>query len=280
MGYTVAVSSHRHSPGETLKLKLATAATPSRARQAITMFEEALRHVDPGLQEDGVTIIVMNFDALIEIRGWKPPAEQAISLTAELVKNPVDAIQDHPHLADAAASLAEHIDALCPFQPTFWHGRRKIRSADEVFVHMLRAAGQTASLEVQQYRERQSQFLGETVIFSPILRVGRKNERGNLQARVILDGHPTDISVVQQLEEHIWDAAKSGRMLPLRLQGRWVKGDKHLLRLDKPEIVSIDATFTRTKGHELLDEVRASSELFADIDFKAILSNARRERED
>lgn len=243
------------------------------------MFEATLRQVDPELQEEGITVIVRNFDAAVEVRGWSADAEHAIRLTTQLVDDPVAAIQEHANLADAARVFADHVDVLTPFQPVFWRGRKKLRRADDVFVRALRGAG-LPTLHALEVAHDTEQLSGETQVFSPVLRAGRRLEGANLQARVVIHGRPTDVGVNGSLAEKVWDAAKSGKPFPIRLRGRWLRiGDGELV-LDKPEIIAIDSDFSLATGHELLEDIRARAGVFASIDFEEALNGIRSGREE
>lgn len=277
------MTSRPDTPKERLKLTLATPATPTRVRQAITMFEEALRFVDPELREEGITIVVTNFNTGVEVRGWQAPAQQAIRQTINLVASPIETIQEHANLGLAAVAIAKQLEALCPFEASFWAARKKIKQADATFVKALRAAGESVLLPkhaMLESAEEKAHFLGETVVFSQILRVGRRLEHTGLQARILLDGQLTDVPVAEQLEDIVWDVAKTGQVTPLRLQGRWVRGDAHSMRLDKPMIISVDATFSLATGLEILEEIEEDPHIFDGFDFKGILDRVQAEREE
>jgi hypothetical protein len=255
------------SSKECLRLTLDTPATPELVRALAQMFEETLRHIDPALHEGDVTMRVENSDIAAEIRGWREGGQRAVRLTAELVENPTAAVQKHDHLAAAARTLATHTAPLTPHRPTFWRGDKALRLVDDVFVRTMRAAGQTAMPRAEE------RLMGETVVYTAILRVGRTSEGGRLQARIRLEGRPVDVHVGEELVGHVWEVAKAGHVVPLRLRGQWVDSDTGDLCLAHAEIVGLDATFTSWTGRELLDEVKAHAGLFSADDFDRMLTD-------
>ena len=113
---------------------------------------------------------------------------------------------------------------------------------------------------------------GETVVYSPVLRVGRLHENGAVKARVRVEGRPIDINVINDLVEHVWGAAKTGEIMPLRLRGKWVEADDGELHLERAELIGIDATFVRWTGYQLLEDIKQYSSLFSSDDFERMLA--------
>jgi hypothetical protein len=267
-------SPRKRVPKQSLRLTLEAAATPERVRQVATMFEEALRQIDPQLREGDVTMVIENFSAAAEIRGWKPDGERVVRLTAELVENPIEAIQGDHRLTAAARVLAAHTAALAPCKPVFWRDGVAVRSVDDVFLRTMRAAGQpTTSADA-------GELTGETVVYSAVLRVGRRAEGGPVQARVILDGRPVDVEIFEGLVDHLWEAAKTGETLQMRLRGQWQDSGSGTLRLEHPTIIALDTTFAYATGRELMEEVRQHASMFSSDDFDRMLGELQPGKED
>lgn len=277
-GYTATVparpAKRALQPKEVLRLTLDVAATPERVGQIAALFHDTLSQIEPDLREGDVTMVVGNPTASAEVRGWQGGGERAVRLTADLVDNATDAVQKDERLAAAARTLARHADGLTPYHPKFWRGAEELRVVDDVFVRTMRAAGQPKT------SSSSGNLSGETVTYSPILRVGRVSEGGRVQARIRLDGRPLEVDIVPSLVEHIWDAAKTGEVLPLRVRGEWIEAKSGELRLDKAEIIGVDTTFEPWSGRELLDDVKQHAAVFTAEDFDRMLSDLQPGAED
>lgn len=262
----------RQRPGqptarERLRLTLESPATPACVKQLASMFEETSRQIDPDLVEGAVTMVVENFQLAVELRGWQDTGARVVRLTGDLVDNPIAAIQEHQNLTGAARVLAKYAAAIAVHRPVFWRDDVELRTVDEVFVRTMKAAGQPAASEVSEHLE------GETLVYSVVWRVGRSAEMGRLQARVQLDGTPRDVDVRDDLAELVWDVAKRGEIVPLRIRGRWVEAGEAGLRLHQPEIVGLDAHFAYAPGGELMAEMRSHPDLFSADDFERMLAD-------
>lgn len=277
-GYTAAVPARppksATQPKQVLRLTLDVAATPERVGQVAALFHDTLSQIEPDLREGDVTMVVGNHVASAELRGWQGGGERAVRLAADLVDNATDAVQKDERLAAAARTLARHADVLTPYHAKFWRGDKELRAIDDVFVRTMRAAGQST------VPSSSGNLSGETVTYSPILRVGRISEGGRVQARICLEGRPLEVDIVPNLVEHIWDAAKTGDVVPLRVRGEWIEGKTGELRLDKAEIIGVDTTFDPWSGRELLDDVKQHAALFAAEDFDRMLSDLHPGAED
>jgi hypothetical protein len=248
-------------------LTLDAAATPELVRRIAAMFEDTLSQIEPERREGDVTMRVENYHAIGEVRGWHEGGERTVRLAAELVENPTEAVQQHEHLAAAARTLAAHASALTVYHPVFWRGRRRLRPVDDIFVRTMRAAGQSTT------SRREGRLSGETVVYTPILRVGRAVEGGRLQARVRIEGRPAEVAVNEDLVAHVWEVAKSGQTVPVRLRGQWVESDSGDLHLDHPEIVGLDMTFDAWTGRDLLADAKQHAALFSGDDFERMLTD-------
>lgn len=247
-------------------MTLETAATPELVARLAAMFGETLRQVDPDLCQGDVTMRVENYTAAAELRGWRRGGERAVRLTAALVENPTEAVQKHEHLVGAARSLAMHTARLIPYEPKFWRNHKELRAVDDVLVRTMRAAGTSVG------PRSEGNLSGETIVYSPILRVGRALESGPVQARVRLDGRPIDVDVAAHLIAQAWEVAKTGDVVPLRLRGEWLDSEDGGLHLQRSQIVGLDSTFARWSGHELLEDVKRQSALFSSEDFERMLN--------
>lgn len=217
------------TPKESLRLTLESAATPEVVEHVAAMFNATLRQVDPELRVGDVTMRVDNYQASAEIRGWHDGGERAVRLTAELVDNAIEAVQKHAELAPAARTMAVYAAKLTVHRPKFWRNDVELRAVDDVFIRTMRAAGQTTS------PRDDGDSSGDTTVYASILRVGRSHESGPLQARIRLHGVATEVDVADDLAAHVWEVARTGDVVSLRLRGKWVETSDGELRLNSED---------------------------------------------
>lgn len=258
-----------------LTLTLEAPATPEHVRDVAALFTEALRRIDPGLGEAGVTMVVQNFATNAELRGRTEAGRQAVRTFGDLIHHPIEAVQRHPELTEAAHVVADRSEPLVPYAPRFYRGSKEIGRVDDVFVRSVRAAGQST------IRFEEGDPMGETITHSRILRIGRQDERRSLGIRVELWGRAREVEVGAGVPEAmLWDLAKEGRVARLRIRGRWGRGGDGLLDLRDPTLVDVEATFVRWSGSDLLAEVADHSDAFSRADFRRMLGDLHQQRED
>jgi hypothetical protein len=258
-----------------LKLTLEAPATPEHVRAVADLFAETLKRIDPALGEAGVTMVVQNFATNAELRGRTEAGRQAVRLFGDLIQHPIEAVQRHPELTEAAYIVADRGEALVPHVPRFYRGSKEIGRVDDVFVRSVRAAGQST------IRFAEGDPSGETVTHSRILRIGRQDERRSLAIRIELWGRPKEIEVDPHISERmLWEMARDGVVARLRVRGSWVRSDKGLLELREPRLVDVEATFSPWSGSELLAEMKEHADAFSRADFGRMLRELQEQRED
>lgn len=258
----------------TLRLALTAAATPEHVRDVADLFAASLRAINP-LLDEGVTLVVTNYALCAELRGQSLDGADAVKHLEELVSNPTKAIQQHPELMEAALTLATKSERLVQYEARFFSGTNELCRIDDVFVRTTRAAGQRAMPMAEGVPS------GETVMHSRILRVGRQRESDPLKARIELWGAAKDVDVEPRVnEESLWDLAKTGAVARLRVQGAWTQSTDGVFYLRNPKVVSVDETFKRWRGEDLLAEVRGNAHLFSRSSFDRITRELEEQQED
>lgn len=257
-------------PAEQLSLRLEAAASPDRVAAAAILFRDVLAAIDPALGSEDVTLVVSNLELVATARGRSPAGRRVVGSMEGLVRNPMHAVQGARELGRAAERLASCAKPFLPLKAKFLdrHGA-EISSVDYTFVRTLSAVAKDT------LREKEGGDLrGETVVFSRVYRFGRVDDGRELMARLHVDGRASDVRVDAGLEDSFWDAARSGEMLPIRLQGRWAEVEGEL-KLQEPVAISIDTTFRLWTGRELLEEAQRHADLFSEDDFERMLSDLR-----
>jgi hypothetical protein len=241
------------------------------------MFEETLAQIAPELEPGSITLIVSNYAAAMELRSWNSPAADALAMAEHLIANATEAVQGLPRLRSAARTLARHAEELTEYRPTFWKRDEKIGDLDEALVSTLHAVGRTIVYEIAEGR---MVLHGETVVFSPIFRVGRTGTRKHVKARMLLDGRPCEVLVAASAEDDAWSAARRGGVAEVRLRGRWGPFRDGHVRLVRPEILAISTDFSFSTGRELMDMAARHAELFTTDDYTRMLADIQGDQEE
>ncbi len=261
----------RGKPREVVRLTLDTASSPERVRDLATMFAETLRLIRPDMADGEVTMVVHNFTSDVEARGWEGDGESAIKLFVDLVNNPTEAVQANEELAAAARTLGNHAAEIARYRPVFWRDGKELRAVDDVFVRTMRAAGAEAT------KAASGSLTGATVVYSPVLRVGRKTEGGKVKGRVRLDGRFVDVEVDDDLVPDLFDAAKTGKVCQIRLCGQWVEDGDGGLTLRSPQVVALDLDYAPWSGRQILEAARELAPHFTTEDFDRMLRELQSE---
>jgi hypothetical protein len=271
--YTQSVAKRaKRQPREVIRLTLDAAATPERVRDLAKMFAETLRLIRPDMADGEVTMVVHNFTSDVEARGWDGDGGDIIKLFGDLVDNPTEAIQANEELASAARTLANHAAELVQYRPVFWRDKKELRVVDDVFVRTMRAAGAEATKAVS------GSLTGDTIVYSPVLRVGRNTEGGKVKARVRLDGRFIDVEVVDDdLVPDLFEAAKTGKVCQIRLHGQWAEDGDGGLTLRSPEVVAVDLDYAPWSGRKILEAARELAPHFTTEDFDRMLRDLQSE---
>jgi hypothetical protein len=225
------------------------------------------------MAEGEVTMIVHNFKSDVEIRGWDDDGGETVKVFGDLVNNPTEAIQANEELASAARTLGNYAAELAQYWPVFWRDGKELRAVDDVFVRTMRAAGAEATTKAVG-----GSITGDTVVYSPVLRVGRRTEAGKVKARIRLDGRFIDVEVDDEdLVPDLFEAAKTGKACQIRLRGQWIEDGDGGLTLRYPVVVTLDLDYAPWSGRQILDAARELAPHFTAGDFERMLSELQSE---
>jgi len=239
------------------------------------MFANTIREIRPDLADGDVTMVVKNFSTETEVRGWHGDGVDAVRLLGDLVEDPIEAIQQHAELAHAARTLAAHANELTKHGPKFKRGRKKARVVDEVFVKTMRSAGSEAIRA--QIAATPNHMTGNTIVYSPVIRVGKTDEGGKVWARIRIEGKYRDVEVDQDLVESIWEIAKRETTCEFKVTGRWEEDDAGALHLAAPRIVEVNQDYSPWSGRQILEASHELTHLFTRQDFEEMLADLQPE---
>lgn len=264
--------SDAEQPGERLRLELTAPASPRHVAETALMFQDALASVAPHLAEGAVTLVIRNRDLRSELRGYGPAGCEAVADVGDLLENPTRKVQKKPGLYFAATSIAKRLDALTAYEPRVFRGASRIPVATlgVNYVKSLRAIG-----EALQPPEGQESIRGETVVFSQVLRFGRKRENGPLTIRIRFGGSHVEVAVADSQAEICAELTVSGKQVPLRVAGKWAEGPRGYLELSGLSLVSVDRTFEAWTGEELAEHARRQAASLSEDDFSRMLQRLR-----
>lgn len=245
-------------------VRLDVAATPARVAEVAALFARMLAAASPNLPEGSATMIVENYSTKATLRTRTEIGHRAGAVLLNVLEKP-----GHPRArgderaAAVAEALVDNADLLTPYRPRFFKpkARRHFAELNSELVERLREVATNPSVG--------RRVSGTTMVYSRVLRVGFTNERGDLKARLVLDGKPVDVTVASHAEEAFWDAARSKRRLPIRLRASWYRGldDELFLEPRRCTAVGIDLAWRAASGADFVrDGLRTLPDAFADID--------------
>ena len=261
----------KERPRERVRLTLDAPATPEHVREIAEMFANTIREIRPDLAEGDVTLVVKNFTSETELRGWQGEGVEAVKLFGDLVEDPTQAIQEDADLAPAARTLATHASKLVPYGPKFKRGRKKARAVDDIFVRTMRAAG-TDALRAK-IAASPGHLTGETIVYSPVIRVGQVSEGARLTARIKIEGKFDEVTVDDEHFETLFDVAKRRTVCQFRIRGRWEENHLGDLHLTAPHLVEINLDYSPWTGREILKASHELKDVFTAQDFERMLTD-------
>lgn len=118
---------------------------------------------------------------------------------------------------------------------------------------------------------------GETVAYTPVLRVGRSSEHAPVQARLRVEGELREVLVPEDQVGRFHEAARHGGVVDVRLMCVWRQAGDGELELERAEATDIDPAFRPWSGAALLREVAASPAVLTAHDFEQALQALRGE---
>ncbi|NUQ74457.1 MAG: hypothetical protein HUU21_12950 [Polyangiaceae bacterium] len=228
------------------ELRLDAPATPQRVAAAAQFVERVLDITYPNLPEGSVTLVVTNYNMGTGVRANTQSGRVAIRMFMDFLANPTKALAKNPVASGIAAVLAAPGEEIQSAKIVKLRGKLKVLATlDEQFSRQMRALANVSRPEPA--------LRGSTIIYSPVLRVGRLNEDTTIRARVRIDGAWRDIPIKDN-RESFYDAAKDGRLFPIKIETVWLRGPDGKLFVDvgRTKLVSVDHAWSAVPGAEFV----------------------------
>ncbi len=246
-----------------LELRLDAGASPERVALAARLLARMLKAAAPNLPEDAVTMVVQNYALRATIRTRTVEAERVVRRVLRLLENPTRAAAKEPHASDLAAAIVEDGRELEQYVPRFYRPRKKqpIAEVNAGFMKTMRFIAEDLRHE-QVVR-------GSTILYSRVYRVGTTDEGRDAKARILASDKPVDVTINEAVVDRFFDAAKSQRVLPIRIEGCWVRTGEGLFVLDarRSTATDVDTEWQATSGRELVEKAsEVIGDAFDDID--------------
>jgi hypothetical protein len=219
-------------------LKLPVAATPEVVEHAARMFKEAVCAATDDGTDDGVTMTVENRNAKVSLNTWNARSLRATSHIASVIKSPIKEINKYPASQKIAAALSEYGKPLRKLGGSLTVSGEEDDPIllDQTFVATLEGAAKREMAESDC-------LLGDSEVYSTVLRVGRMSESQPVKARITIEGAPHEVVVGDMADEQkklLFDAVRTQAILRIRISSRWQRGDGGWkLDLDSMRIASV-----------------------------------------
>jgi hypothetical protein len=249
---------------DVLRLELGAPAAPRHVIATAQMFHDALHEIAPQLDDDDVTLVVLNRDLRSQLRGHTPEGRTAVGHVGDLLVNPLKKLQDNPGLHIVASTIARRLQPLAKFGPRVYRSEHGTEP-DAVLGPTYTKSLQAAAVALRRVGIGPG-IEGETVTYTPILRFGRQREDGPSFIRIRLGATFQEVEIEPQLANVCASLTLSQKLVPVRVRGRWVEGEDGLLDLKDPRAVSLDATFEAWSGADVLESVRENADAFGPDD--------------
>lgn len=187
-------------------------------------------------------MVVGNFKASAELRGRDEHGAKAIELIADVVADPVRALQEHPRARFVAESLAENARGLQRLEGRFIVGRKTVARFDDTLVGAMRgASADTHQSDVIRGRDQ---------IYSHVLRVGRVSDDGQVKVRVHIQDRTRDIDLSGPPDPFV-EALRSRRKQRIEVATEWVRDATGMLIQNLRKTRALSTTdFERVSGKE------------------------------
>jgi len=250
-----------------LIFQLQQAAIPERVAEVAHMFHKAIHAATDVLPPDSITMVVNNYNMSAEMRGNNIIGKQTVDHIYEVIDDPVKAIQKRPRLASVARILAKDTVKFIE------HGaivkrpqaRKKKTIIDKVFIEAMKGAAESLAATFPKNK-------GTIILFSRVYRVGRTSENSKAMARVLIDGQPTDIAVGSEMLLSLFDAAKSDKIVRIKLLAFW---DQNSFSIDttKSRIVEVDQNTDLSSGADILEMLQKNDGLLSNASLRKMLED-------
>lgn len=234
-----------------LELRLVEAATPRRVELAARLFAQMIDAASPGMSETGVTMVVSNYSMGATARARSPEGKKALQRVLAFIREPERELARHPEREGILDAVVEfHREAAPKAEAIFAGGRSKktIAVLNDAFVTGLVELKSRTTPDAVPYAR------GTTVVYTPILRVGRLADDGPVRARMRIDGTLHDVRVRESEQSAFFDAAKSGAEVAVRICGDWVRHESGETRIipSRTEAIAVDTAWEPWSGDDAL----------------------------
>lgn len=247
-----------------LELRLIEPATPRRVELAARLFGQMIDAASPGMSETGVTMVVSNYSMGATARARSPEGKKALQRVLAFIREPELELTRHPEREGILDAVVEfHREADPKGEAIFAGGRSRKTLAvlNDAFVSGLVELKSRATPDAVPYAR------GTTVIYTPILRVGRLADDGPVRARMRIDGALYDVRVRESEQSAFFDAAKRGADVAVRICGDWVRHESGETRIipSRTEAIAIDNSWESSSGEEALAALQEADEGIRDL---------------
>lgn len=202
-------------PKKLLRFELSGPASPERVARAAQALAEFL-HATAPVPDGEITLVIENFSTRGELRAWTKNSATAAKRAIQFLEEPEKAVKRVPGGVAIARSIRKPLKELAKESAVVLRPRSKktIRVVDDEFVNRISKVTGPSGPPA-------SPVLGEEVIVSPILRVGRKEVGSPVHARVLIGEAHCEVIVPTHLAAKFYDAAKAGDSRTVALRVRW-----------------------------------------------------------
>jgi len=236
-------------------------ASPARVAAVARFLDALLQAACPRLADGTVTLVVSNLSTKAKLRPQHDSAARAIGLIRKFLDNPDRAVKrNHQGAERIATVLADHDDII--HGATLQIGRKNTYVLDDARTEAMR--------KLRRAARTPPETTGQTVVNSPVLRVGRTDEAKTIRVRLLIDREPHDVPIAQDVDPTpFFDAAKHGDEVPITVETAWRRDATGVLCMDLQHTFAVDvgrepSTMT---GLELIEYAsNMTPNVFADID--------------
>lgn len=231
---------------EGFRLEAGGVATPGRVAAAAAFVERLLHAASPAPSGEGPTLTVPAGPLTLIVRAQSADAQRAVERILALLEAPEPSLDQDPAARRIAAALAQPGPELVCAVIRRSGERRPAATLDGEFQRKMSALAASEPKEVSPK--------GSTIVYSPVLRVGRSGAETVLKVRLELDGAPLEVALADERSASDFrKAAKEKRAFPVHLQATWARGPDGALHLDASETVAtaVDLSWTRSRAEEM-----------------------------
>ena len=256
-----------------LMLTLEAPSTADRVRRTGAAFSALLKKL--GVAEEHATVVVSNLLMKATLRAQTDASDAVIRDVADIAKFPAKA-KERVHGFEIAQAVVGLGRAFAEEGPALILGHRKPIPIDAHRIKRL----ENISRQIGMGGEDLAGLRGTSELRTHVLRVGRQSETSAMKARVILRGHPQDVTVGEGALDATIAAMRAGGLHRLQIRARWVPVGNGIFETVPSSIVVLGAKPVKSvSGAEFLKQMPPISQESFD-DFMEAVRDARSDQDD